>query len=943
MRLPAAILATLALASTAHPPVTSRHTPKTAAEITADSLYDAGATDSLLAFSQRMIERAGARRDSVLLGRMIYCRGRARLALRDARAPADFDHALEIAIALGDSAGRMQALGLQAFVAVNQGRFDESIRLNRERMALARALGRRGSEAWGHLLIGYAQLTRDSLPPAQVEYEQAWRGFAAAQRPREQLSASIGLGNVLARMGRYHGARTSYERAWLTARELGDRVQESDAINNIGVLEQEHGQLSLAAKYFDRAYEIKRELRTFDISPAARNVAAIDQMLGRYAHAESTLAEAMSLSGGTMLDAGLGIDVGRIRLAQGRNAAAARAIREAMVDRDQIPSRTRTDGATYLASALLNEDSAAAAVAVIDREVARIANHDGSSWKTTAYLMSARCRRAAGDAAGARESAFSAWQDASARADSILMVPAASLMSLCERDAGRDAEAFTWLERGRAAFESSRTEGDFQWREARRTELAAGLLESCDLLREYPPGVPAETRERALFDFLQQVQSRTLLERVTDPRRFDDAEPALARAPTSHVLQENVLRPGECFLLTGVAPGRVYVFTLTRDTFRATTIDDKGGALERRVLNYARLCAHAPGRGEADTAEAAARALGELLFSVSADALRSSPRIYAALDGFLAGFPLETVVCPGESSALGVLHETVRVPSAAFLAYLRARPDAAPPSPSVLAVASDARMLEGARAEVSHLVARYGATRAISPERNEFLASLSGYDVVHIASHVHVDGERPWNSGILIGAGDAAGAAASHAHDSTRAEPLVLSSAESNRVQRSLPRDPLVRASEIANRRTRARLVVLSACESALGRATVAEGVLGIASSFVSAGSRAVVGSLWEVDDRSTAELMQHFYHELARGKTTAAALQSARLFMRRRHPEPFFWAGFVVIGDGDVTVPLAARPSRASIGLALLVLILAVAWLSLIWRRRRRRVRIAA
>jgi CHAT domain-containing protein len=162
-------------------------------------------------------------------------------------------------------------------------------------------------------------------------------------------------------------------------------------------------------------------------------------------------------------------------------------------------------------------------------------------------------------------------------------------------------------------------------------------------------------------------------------------------------------------------------------------------------------------------------------------------------------------------------------------------------------------------------------------------------------------------------------------------------------VQRSLPRDPLVRASEIANRRTRARLVVLSACESALGRATVAEGVLGIASSFVSAGSRAVVGSLWEVDDRSTAELMQHFYHELARGKTTAAALQSARLFMRRRHPEPFFWAGFVVIGDGDVTVPLAARPSRASIGLALLVLILAVAWLSLIWRRRRRRVRIAA
>jgi hypothetical protein len=163
--------------------------------------------DTLLVFSRRMIDHAVARHDSVLLGRMVYHRGRARLALRDVHAPDDFARALDIATALNDSAGRMQALGLQAFVAVNQGRFDESIRLNRERIALARALGRRGSEAWGHLLVGYAHSIRDSLPPALVEYEQAWRGFGEVNRPREQLSASIGLGNVLSRMGRYHDAR----------------------------------------------------------------------------------------------------------------------------------------------------------------------------------------------------------------------------------------------------------------------------------------------------------------------------------------------------------------------------------------------------------------------------------------------------------------------------------------------------------------------------------------------------------------------------------------------------------------------------------------------------------------------------------------------------------------------------------------------------------------
>src|SRR5262249_31146105 len=138
MRLPAAILVTLALASTpARHPVTSPHAAKTRAEVTADSLYDAGATDSLLAFSQRMLVRAGAQRDSVLLGRMLFYRGRARLALRDARAPDDFDRALELATALGDSSGRMQTLGLKAFVATNHGRYDESMRMNRERIVLA--------------------------------------------------------------------------------------------------------------------------------------------------------------------------------------------------------------------------------------------------------------------------------------------------------------------------------------------------------------------------------------------------------------------------------------------------------------------------------------------------------------------------------------------------------------------------------------------------------------------------------------------------------------------------------------------------------------------------------------------------------------------------------------------------------------------------------------
>jgi CHAT domain-containing protein len=148
-----------------------------------------------------------------------------------------------------------------------------------------------------------------------------------------------------------------------------------------------------------------------------------------------------------------------------------------------------------------------------------------------------------------------------------------------------------------------------------------------------------------------------------------------------------------------------------------------------------------------------------------------------------------------------------------------------------------------------------------------------------------------------------------------------------------------VRASEIAARRLDARLVVLSGCESALGRATLAEGVLGIASAFVCAGGRAVVASLWEVDDHTTADLMEGFYRELSLGRSVVSALQSAQMSLRARKPHPFFWAGFVVIGDGDVAVALPEKPDRTPLAALLggLSVFLIIGW---VFRRRRATIR---
>ena len=76
--------------------------------------------------------------------------------------------------------------------------------------------------------------------------------------------------------------------------------------------------------------------------------------------------------------------------------------------------------------------------------------------------------------------------------------------------------------------------------------------------------------------------------------------------------------------------------------------------------------------------------------------------------------------------------------------------------------------------------------------------------------------------------------------------------------------------------------------------------MLGLSQSFLAAGARSLLLSLWAVDDVSTAILMAAFYRRLAAGQTKVAALQEAQRKVRRGYPHPFYWAGFVLVGEGD-------------------------------------------
>ena len=99
-----------------------------------------------------------------------------------------------------------------------------------------------------------------------------------------------------------------------------------------------------------------------------------------------------------------------------------------------------------------------------------------------------------------------------------------------------------------------------------------------------------------------------------------------------------------------------------------------------------------------------------------------------------------------------------------------------------------------------------------------------------------------------------------------------------------------------------ADLAVLSACETGRGRPGAGEGVIGLSWAFFVAGCPTTVVSQWKVESASTTELMLAFHRNLRSGRSKALALQAAALKLLResRYRHPFYWAGFVVVGDGS-------------------------------------------
>jgi CHAT domain-containing protein len=152
--------------------------------------------------------------------------------------------------------------------------------------------------------------------------------------------------------------------------------------------------------------------------------------------------------------------------------------------------------------------------------------------------------------------------------------------------------------------------------------------------------------------------------------------------------------------------------------------------------------------------------------------------------------------------------------------------------------------------------------------------TLAQYRILHFATHTVINNTNPELSGIVLS--------------------LV---SEQGKAQ-----DGFLRAHDLFNLKLPVELVVLSACQTGLGKPMRGEGLLGLTRSFMYAGAPRVVASLWDVDDQATANLMASFYRHLLRSERTSAtaALRAAQIEMwnKKEKQSPYFWAAFIMQGE---------------------------------------------
>lgn len=405
-------------------------------------------------------------------------------------------------------------------------------------------------------------------------------------------------------------------------------------------------------------------------------------------------------------------------------------------------------------------------------------------------------------------------------------------------------------------------------------------------------------------------EARTAIQTMNSPyAALDQAQPLSVQAMQKSLLDENTL-----LLVYALGSPRSYLWLVSRNELRSYELParERIEAAARRV--YELLL---PPLSDAATLEQALSDLQQLILAPIGEQL-GEKRLLIVADGALQYIPFAALP-EAKNLPLIVKHEIVNLPSINALAILRRELGERVPAPKTIAVFADpvfsnddVRVINGKlkkqaaplSADLEKALRDIGEnesslrrlpftrreadtiTRLVNNQKrgisldfsasraNALSASLRDYRVVHFATHGILNSTHPDLSGLVLSLVD----------------------------ERGRAQDGFFRLHEIYNLQLNADLVVLSACQTGLGKEVKGEGLIGLTRGFMYAGVPRVIASLWKVNDRATAELMQKFYQAYLGEKhfNAAAALRAAQLELRQqnRWSHPGYWAAFTLQGE---------------------------------------------
>jgi CHAT domain-containing protein len=262
------------------------------------------------------------------------------------------------------------------------------------------------------------------------------------------------------------------------------------------------------------------------------------------------------------------------------------------------------------------------------------------------------------------------------------------------------------------------------------------------------------------------------------------------------------------------------------------------------------------------------------------------------------------------------------LPSASTLRFLQHTPSP-PPQARALVLANADYTLPSAAAEAEAIARLFDSTVLLGEQANEqaLRAESVHATIVHFATHGTFIPDAPLDTYLTLAPAPPPASSAT-----MRADPAAGSA------------ERLTVAEVYGLNLTQSQLVVLSACETNLSHWTAGDEMVSLARAFFFAGAPTVVASLWRVPDEATRLLMSRFYTYLRAGDGKAEALRKAQLDTREQYPSPYYWAGFVLLGEGQgrLAAPLWWAPVPWWGWLGLLGLVAAAAGL---WVLRGRRV----